>query len=65
MDKAANRQITRFALAGKMVSKPAQARAIYLDAVRSRKDWLVPQARNVYILLKRAQAAAAQEGGAA
>ena len=44
-----------FALAGKLVSSPAQARAIWSDAIRTGKAWLIPQARNVYILLKRAQ----------
>lgn len=48
-----------FALAGKLVSKPAEARRIWADAIATGKDWLVPQARNVYILLKRAAARSA------
>lgn len=46
-----------FALAGELVSDHRRARRIWRDAIRTGKTWLVPQARNVAILLKRANAA--------
>lgn len=46
-----------FALAGELVSDHRRARHIWRDALRTGKTWLVPQARNVAILLKRANAA--------
>lgn len=47
-----------FALAGELVSDHRRARRIWREAIRDNKTWLVPQARNVAILLKRAAAAA-------
>jgi len=49
----------RFALAGHIVSDWRAARQIQLDAMRAGHEWLVPQARNVAIKLRRA---AAQQG---
>jgi hypothetical protein len=49
----------RFALAGQVVTNWRQARRIQLDAMRTGRDWLVPQARNVAILLRRAAIAKA------
>ncbi len=46
----------RFALAGKVVSDYRVARRIWREAVRDRKEWLIPQARNVAIKLRRAAA---------
>lgn len=51
--KAAPQKLT-FALAGELVSDHRRARRIWHDAIRTGKTWLVPQARNVAILLKRA-----------
>ena len=45
-----------FALAGQIVKTPQHARRILQDAVVNKKDWLIPQARNVAILLSRAKA---------
>ncbi len=36
-----------FALAGELVSTPAQARRILRDAKRNYKDWIIPQAASV------------------
>ncbi len=43
-----------FALAGELVSDHRRARRIWRDAIRTGKAWLIPQARNVAILLRRA-----------
>lgn len=43
-----------FALAGELVSDYRRARRIWRDAIRTGKTWLIPQARNVAILLRRA-----------
>ncbi|WP_156516008.1 hypothetical protein [Achromobacter ruhlandii] len=43
-----------FALAGELVSDHRRARRIWRDAIRTGKTWLIPQARNVAILLRRA-----------
>lgn len=47
-----------FALGGEIVKTPQHARRILQDAIVSKKEWLIPQARNVAILLSRARAAA-------
>jgi hypothetical protein len=49
-----------FALAGEVVKTQTHAKRILADAVANKKDWLIPQARNVAILLGRAA-----KGGAA
>ncbi|MFY1954943.1 hypothetical protein ACOTCL_18095 [Achromobacter xylosoxidans] len=43
-----------FALAGELVSDHRRARRIWRDAIRTGKTWLIPQARDVAILLQRA-----------
>lgn len=43
-----------FALAGELVSDHRHATRIWFAAIRDGKAWLVPQARNVAIPLKRA-----------
>ena len=54
-----NQRLT-FALAGELVSDHRRARRIWREAMRTGKTWLVPQARNVAILLKRAAHASQQ-----
>jgi hypothetical protein len=47
-----------FALAGQLVRTPQHARRIMFEAMKSKQDYLVLQARNVAILLARANAEA-------
>lgn len=54
----------RFALAGKIVSDYRVARRIWREAIRDRKTWLIPQARNVYIKLRRSQEGNGHEAAA-
>jgi len=56
--KAGQKPVLRFALAGQIVSDWRVARRIQLAAMRDGREWLVPQARNVAIKLRRAAATA-------
>lgn len=44
----------QFALAGKIVKKSSHAHQIGAIATKNNQDWLIPQARNVAVLLRRA-----------
>jgi hypothetical protein len=48
-----------FALAGQIVRDWRVARRIQLEAMKEGREWLVPQARNVAVLLRRAAARSA------
>ena len=41
-----------FALAGELVSDAAHARRILIDAIKNRKEWLIPQAESVLLQLR-------------
>ena len=43
-----------FALAGRIVTSSKEARAICIEAIKSGKHWLEPQARNVAAKLRAA-----------
>ncbi|MGY8590650.1 hypothetical protein QRO08_15955 [Paracidovorax citrulli] len=43
-----------FALAGRLVTSSKEATAILIDAIRTRKTWLEPQARSVRAKLRAA-----------
>lgn len=48
-----NRQL-KFTLAGRIVTRSKTARAIWLEALRTDKKWLIPQARSVQFQLRAA-----------
>lgn len=47
-----------FALAGELVNTAPQARRILIDAIRTDKQWLVPQAESVLRKIRASQVAA-------
>lgn len=46
-----------YALAGEIVRDSKHAKRILIDAIRTGRDWIEPQARNGMIKLRRAEAA--------
>lgn len=54
---SAAKQTIAFALAGQIVRTPQHAYRILSSAITNKQDWLIPQARNVAVLLSRAKAA--------
>lgn len=57
MDKQPKTKTPAFALGGEIVKTPAHALRILTRATMQKQHWLIPQARNVHALLKRAQEA--------
>ncbi len=51
-----------FALGGELVSTPAHARRILVDAIRTGKEWLIPQAESVLRQLRAVQTSARPDG---
>lgn len=49
-----NKQPIAFTLAGRIVTSSKEARAIRIEAIKSGKHWLEPQARNVAAKLRAA-----------
>lgn len=58
MEQQSKAQHTQaYALAGEIVRNSKHAKRILIDAVKNCRDWQIPQARNVMIKLRRAEAA--------